>query len=121
MNQKLGNILYERKIKGTHSPSQGNISCSAPELEASNALSKEEGIPKHTLGLPSSKAIEHYKRSDDEDTKHNMMKMDSTHGPRDGKNKEEDSNIMPLVDSVCKSNRIKNPLFVKRNDLLRSI
>ena len=28
------------KIKGTHSPSQENISCSTPELEASNALNK---------------------------------------------------------------------------------
>ena len=56
------------KIKGTHSPSQENISCSAPELEGSNAFSVEEGVPKHTLELPSSKASECYKRSDDKDT-----------------------------------------------------
>ena len=45
------------KIKGTHGPSQENISCSAPKLEASNALSKEEGIPKDRLELPSSKQV----------------------------------------------------------------
>ena len=106
------------KIKETHSPSQENVSCNAPELEASNALSKEEGIPKDTLGLPSSKASEHYKRGDDVDTKHNMTKMDSTHSPHDGKDREEEINVMPLVDSVCKSNRIKNPLFVKQNKFL---
>ena len=82
----------------------------------SNALSKEEGIPKDTLRLPSSKASEHYKRSDDKDTKHIMTKMDSTYRPRDGKDKEEEINVMPLVDSVHKSNRIKNPLSVKWND-----
>ena len=49
-----------------------------------------------------------------------MIKMASTHSPHDGKNKEEETNTVPLVDSVCKSNRIKNPLFVKRNDFLWS-
>ncbi len=45
------------KVKGTHSLSQENVSCNAPELEASNALSKEEGIPKDRLELPSSKQV----------------------------------------------------------------
>ncbi len=50
-----------------------------------------------------------------------MTKMDSTNSPRDGKDKEEETNVMPLVDSVRESNRIKKPLFVKWNDFLWSV
>jgi hypothetical protein len=49
------------------------------------------------------------KRSDDEDTKHDMPPMDPTHNLRDGVGKEEVINVRPHVDSVRKSNRAKIP------------
>ena len=121
LETETGQENLDEEIQPNNSkPSQENISCNAPELGVSNALSKEEGISEDTLGLPSPKASEHYIRSDDEDTKCIMTKTDAIHSPHDGKDKEEETNVMPLVDLVRKSNRIKNPPFVKQSDFLWS-
>jgi hypothetical protein len=57
------------------------------------------------------------KRRDDEDPKHDIPPMDPSHSLPDG-NTEGGINVMPPMDSICKSNRTKNPLSAKRKDFL---
>jgi hypothetical protein len=62
-----------------------------------------------------------YKRSDDEDAKYIVPKIDFTYSLSDEKDKEEGIIIMPSTGTIRKSNRIKNQPSDKLGDFLWSI
>jgi hypothetical protein len=66
-----------------------------------------------THGSTTPMASEQGKRRDNENAK-----MESTHSLQDKDDKNEMTNVMPQVESICKSSRIKQPTSVTRNDFL---
>jgi hypothetical protein len=68
---------------------------------------------KETHGSTTPMASEQGKRRDNENAK-----MESTHSPQDEDDTNEITNVMPQVELIRKSSRIKQPPPVTRNDFL---
>jgi hypothetical protein len=114
--KELGTTEGKNMTEEKHSLSKEEIFYSAPELEVGRGFSNEEGVSKETPGSPISKMSNQCKRSDDEDAKYIVSKMDLTYNLRDEKDKEEGTIVIPSTGKIRKSNRIKNPQSDKLSD-----
>ena len=84
-----------------------------------NIVKKKES--KETSGSPISKTSNQCTRSEDDDAKYIVPKLDLTYSLRDEEDKEKVINVMPSAGTICKSNSIRNPPSVKLDDFLWSI